>query len=98
MSDVQRWAEGFRGGGVRAADGEYVTYADHARIVAEMEVGIAALLLAREQAHAAVLAEAKAVSYADGRVDGMRAVALLVKPRTLTADENCPTCGRAGDA
>lgn len=33
--NVQRWAEGFRGGGVRAVDGEWVTYADHVSALAE---------------------------------------------------------------
>lgn len=56
---VQRWTLWDFGAAQTSRDdgGAWVKYADHARIVAEMEVGIAALLLAREQAHAAALAE-----------------------------------------
>lgn len=38
---VQRWAEGFRGGGVLATDGEWVKYADH----------VAAMAVEAESAH-----------------------------------------------
>jgi hypothetical protein len=86
------------------ADDLFVTYADHARIVAEME-----------QAHAAALAEA----YDKGRRDaaemkvgiasrvleqrGYKAGIAAAAPRTLTADDPEPAVGsvvldRNGDA
>ena len=144
---VQRWKPSWAQGrmipaGVHPVDG-YVSAADHARVVAEMERAHAAALadanlrwdaevtraldegekIGRadaEQAHAAALAGRNAETPIRGEHDPLCfpairdvrmgdwgpscftcqviGMARAAAPRTLTADETCPTCGRSGHA
>ena len=109
MSDVQRWNPTLFDTSMMEplAEGEYVTYADHARIVAEavereklatrhetMRADRALTALAdMEQAHTAALAEAKREGWEEGHLWRNSHRLAFDAPRTLTALDPEPAVG-----